>query len=245
MAGPDSPGGGLADTYKDSKDVLEYLTGVMFDELKDVATEAEKVRRKKQQQQQPQQQQQQERANKSPQKFASTDKPEHEAAGGAQFWVNPETGGPGSGLPRSPPASPPPPPPRSGVVKMTPQQRGGGGVGGDEEEEGGGGAKQLLNTWTSRVSQAGESLRGALSRGPLAVPHTHDQPADTAAPRLAQPPSRLSDADPKNNPHAGGWRQVPKLRRTFFAAQLLSLLSQNSLQVSRFINEVKLKLSRS
>ena len=108
--------------------------------------------------------------------------------GGGGFWVSPETGKPGAGVPRSRGKSPP----HRRVTSV--ESRSSGGGGGISSPRGSPGSdvsngttngtnetKGTLSLWSTRVAPAVTSLRGAFSRGPT----YRDGPADTAAPPLA------------------------------------------------------------
>ena len=202
----------LADEYQDSKDVLEYLTGSIFSELKGAAADAERDRQRRLKEQQQQ---------RDIGGGAATASDELEQRGSGGFWVSPETGKPGSGTPKSSPrggggggkgggdANPP----------RSRSSEGGGGGGKNPRRQGGrGGEKvttvapppptptprevrdQAVELWSTKVAPVVApvvtSLRGAMARGPA---YDYDGPEDTAAVPLANWPGR--DADP-NGWHA-------------------------------------------
>lgn len=206
----------LAGQYQDSKDVLEYLTGTIFTELKGVATDAERDRQRRLQEQK----------RAPPAALAAADasvaaeEPKDGGKGG--FWVFPETGRPGSGSPRSPRSSPPR---HRGASPSDPPRGGGTGVKDKKHRETPPQTSPAL--WTTRVmeSSAMTSLRGAMARGPK---YDHDGPEDTAAAPLANWPGR--DADPK------GWharrksyaRAEQALVRTLFRAHCAQATQHSS-----------------
>jgi hypothetical protein len=209
---------GLAEQYQDSKDVLEYLTGTIFTELKGAASDAERDRQARLKQHKEQ--------SSAVDKSKATDNGssvyeelEERASGGTgRFWVAPETGA------NPPKSSSPPASPRSSrdAAPATAARSGdGGGSGGGSgsskspraESPNGGGKKKQGNGASTAASKASSpasaaqlwnakvapvvgpvvrSLRSAMSRGPA---YDRSAPEDAAAPPLANWPGR--DADPK------------------------------------------------